>query len=381
MRKCLLIAILALTCGAGSPQIPDEPAWTPNQINHLLLWATAAPLDALPVPSTAALETALAGGKSDAIDKAATDLALRLARLHLLGCASAEERRGWDLPEVDDYYDLPAYLALMLKNDDIDLFFSVLIPHHPDYAALRIAYAGEKSEARKAIIARNMERWRWLPIDLGERFLIVNVPRFRVTLWDSGSPIGSWPVIVGKPNTPTPVFATFVTGVTFNPWWEIPQSIVAESVGALVRRHPSEARRRGYVWNKGGYRQRPGPNNALGQMKLVMPNQFSVYLHDTPTKDLFRKEARAFSHGCIRVGDALGFAATLLESATSRAKINAIVAGRATQTIALPKPVPVYVTYFTADVGPDGRVEILPDVYGRDGAKGGGANQGQRCAA
>lgn len=378
MRKCLLIAVALLTCGAAAPQNAPTPRWPEDQARILRRWAIAAPLDALPQLSTDALDKALADGNDEAIDKAATDLALRLARMHLLGCASEAQRRSWHMPAVDEQYDLPSYLAFMLAREDIDLFFSLLIPHHPDYAALRAAYATETEPARRAKLALNMERWRWLPVDLGENFLIVNAARFEVSYWKDGAKFGTWPVIVGKPKTPTPTFAAFVKGVTFNPWWNVPQSIVAESVGALVHRNPAEARRRGYVWSKGSYRQKPGPNNALGQMKLEMPNQFSVYLHDTPTKDLFLKDARAFSHGCIRVGDALGFASALLDISLPREKIDAIVAGRETQTYALPKSIPVYVTYFTADVGKDGRVAILPDIYNRDH---GGTTGNKGCAA
>lgn len=378
MRNCLLIAVALLTSAAAAPESRAVPKWPEDQVRILRRWAMAAPLDALPQPSIRALDKALAGGRGEEIDKAATDLALRLARAHLLGCAPEQERKRWHMPEVDDYYDLPAYLAFMLGKEDIDLFFSLLIPHHPDYAALRAAYAAETNPARRATLALNMERWRWLPVDLGESFLIVNAARFEVTYWKDGSKFGTWPVIVGKPKTPTPTFAAFVKGVTFNPWWNIPKSIVVESVGALVRRNPAEARRSGYVWSNGNYRQKPGPSNALGQMKLEMPNQFSIYLHDTPSKDLFLKDVRAFSHGCIRVGDALGFASALLGNSVPREKIDAIVAGRETQTHALPKAMPVYVTYFTADVGRDGRVAILPDIYRRDRS---GAAAPTRCAA
>jgi hypothetical protein len=378
MRKSLLIAVALLTSAAAAPESGAAPKWPEDQVRLLRGWALAAPLDALQQPSTQALDNALAQGNGAEIDKAATDLALRLARMHLLGCAPEQERKSWHMPAIDDYYDLPSYLSFMLGKEDIDLFFSLLIPHHPDYGALRAAYAAETDPARRATLALNMERWRWLPVDLGENFLIVNAARFEVTYWKDGRKSGTWPVIVGKPKTPTPTFATFVKGVTFNPWWNVPKSIVAESVGSLVRRNPAEARRRGYVWGNGSYRQKPGPNNALGQMKLEMPNQFSIYLHDTPSKELFLKEVRAFSHGCIRVGDALGLANALLGSSLPKAKIDAIVAGRETQTHALPKAMPVYVTYFTADVGKDGRVATLPDLYHRDGGR---AATPTRCAA
>ena len=178
--------------------------------------------------------------------------------------------------------------------------------------------------------------------------------------------VSTWKVIVGKASTPTPVFDTAITGVTFNPWWNVPASIVRESVGALVRRNPSVARARGYVWSDGRIRQKPGPGNALGQMKLVMPNRFSVYMHDTPNKSLFEEEVRAFSHGCIRTGDAMGYAATLLEGIKTREEVDAIVASQKTTTVDLARPMPVYIAYFTVATDSTGELKIQPDLYQRD---------------
>jgi murein L,D-transpeptidase YcbB/YkuD len=104
--------------------------------------------------------------------------------------------------------------------------------------------------------------------------------------------------------------------VIYNPWWEVPESIIKESVGALMRGSPAVAAARGYVLDQGRIRQKPGPSNALGQMKLAMPNPQAIYLHDTPSKRHFALPVRAYSHGCIRVGNALDFAATLLEGST-----------------------------------------------------------------
>ena len=116
-------------------------------------------------------------------------------------------------------------------------------------------------------------------------------------------------------------------------------------------------------------------------MKLVMPNSYSVYLHDTPNKDLFSREVRAFSHGCVRVGDALGFAATLLDSAPENGSVTAIVETGRTTTVSLPRPVPVYVAYLTATVRADGQLAFMPDIYGRDKRLGDAANPVRRCAS
>jgi murein L,D-transpeptidase YcbB/YkuD len=176
-------------------------------------------------------------------------------------------------------------------------------------------------------------------------------------------------VIVGKRTTPTPQFDAMVSGVIVNPWWDVPQSIVRESVGRQLRTNPAQPRARGYVMAAGRIRQAPGPANALGQVKLVMPNPYSVYLHDTPGQTLFDEDVRAFSHGCIRVQDALGLAASLLRETEgwNRAHIDqAVSRGRPLQ-IDLRTPIPVYVGYFTAAAEESGDIVTFPDIYGRDG--------------
>lgn len=340
-----------------------------------------APAEGIPAFDTRTLDRAVAEGDRQAVAKAANGLGMRLARAILLGCATPSERTGWKIPDSDRSLDLKLLLGAALAEGRLGGFFEDLRPRHPDYAVLRRAYATESDPARKAKLARNLDRWRWLPRDLGPDFVIVNAASFEVSLWRAGARIGTWPVIVGKPKSPTPVFAATITGITFNPWWDIPSNIVRESVGALVRKNPALARQRGYVWGGGRYRQRPGPNNSLGQMKLVMPHSHSVYLHDTPNKDLFSREVRAFSHGCVRVGGALGFAATLLDSAPENGSVTAIVDTGRTTTVSLPRPVPVYVTYFTATVRADGQLAFMPDIYGRDKRLGDAANPVRQCAS
>ncbi|MEZ5684357.1 MAG: L,D-transpeptidase family protein [Novosphingobium sp.] len=126
-------------------------------------------------------------------------------------------------------------------------------------------------------------------------------------------------------------------------------------------------------------RQKPGESNALGRMKLVMPNPYSVYLHDTPNRDLFAEERRAFSHGCVRVGDALDFASALLAPARSRADVDALVAAGETVTLDLPRPLPVYVAYFTVASDADGRLIYFDDVYGRDSRVKLARSAGETC--
>lgn len=368
MKRNLIATIALLFCTATAPAQANGSEWSSGDIATLKRWVDSAPLDALPKMSSESLDQALASGEQQRIDEEATMLALRLAHAHLLGTASRAERAGWNIMDSDREIALEPMLGQAVSDDTLDTFFALLRPAHADYSALRTALANETDADRRKAIARNMERWRWMPRSLGKDYVLVNAARFEADLWRDGAKAGTWRVIVGKRSTPTPVFDTTIEGVILNPWWEIPASIVRESVGALVRRNPTLARERGYVWSSGQYRQRPGPNNALGQMKLVMPNRFSVYMHDTPNKNLFQEQARTFSHGCIRTADALGYATNLLEGVRSREEVDSIVASGKTTKVSLDRPLPIYVAYFTATRGSNGGVDFLPDIYNRDGA-------------
>ncbi len=366
MNKFLIPLAWLLACSAAPAPIAAPAAWNKDQLDRLAIWLTAAPNEALNIPPAHEFIAALQARETERLQLAATAAALRLANAYLRGSAAAKERTGWNIASDDDEIDLKAYLSASLAKNDIDGYFRALRPRHPNYQSLRLAYASETDPTQRANLARNMERWRWMPLSLGNRYLLVNAASYEVTLWENGRRIQSWPVIVGKPKTPTPIFSALVTGVTYNPWWDIPHNIVAESVGALTRKNPAEAKRRGYVWSNGHYRQRPGPKNALGLMKLVMPNSYNVYLHDTPNKALFEKPSRAFSHGCIRVANAVTFGATLLAGAVNQARIDATLANGQTTSFALPQAIPVYVSYFTADVTEQGGVKFHADLYGRD---------------
>jgi L,D-transpeptidase YcbB len=374
MKKSLQFCASLIAFASAQPAIAQSNDWSSSKLSRLRSWMIAAPQDALPNMPTTSLDQAIATKNAFVINLIANQEALKLAQMHLLGSSSAAKHAGWDINSEDENLDLSAFLLRSLEENDVDGYFAFLRPRPAEYAALRNAYASEAAPARRMQLAHNMERWRWMPLDIGAQYLIVNIPQYQVSYWQNGAPRGIWPVIVGKIKAPTPVFSTIVKGVTFNPWWEIPKSIVAESVGALARRNPAEAKRRGYVWANGRYRQRPGPKNSLGLMKLAMPNPFSIYLHDTPNKALFAQEVRAFSHGCIRTSDALGFASTLVEGNKSRADVDAIIAKGDTVTIPLQKTIPVYVVYFTAGIGENCNVAYYPDVYSRDGQIGDNAN-------
>ena len=354
MTKRFVPLAAFLLCTAASAKPDPEVHWSKEQIEALRVWLRMAPQEGLVLPQVPDVASAVETGDSARIDGAMTTLALTLARAHLLGSSGPGPRAGWRIEGRDETIELPAQLTAALARNDVDSFFAPLRPRNTDYEALRKALAQEADPRRRAVLVRNLERWRWLPLDMGRRYLLVNVAGFEVGLWEDGRRVARWRVIVGKPKTPTPIFSATVTGVTVNPWWDIPPSIVREMGGRF-------SSQRGYVRTGGRWRQRPGPGNALGLMKMVMPNPYKVYLHDTPTKALFEQPVRAFSHGCIRVDKPLTLAARLLGR-----PVDAEVARGATVTLPIGDPVPVYVTYFTADLSDAGAVEYHGDIYGRD---------------
>jgi murein L,D-transpeptidase YcbB/YkuD len=264
-------------------------------------------------------------------------------------------------------------IDVALERRDIASVLDGLLPHDAQYRDLQAALARlpASAAAERAMLRVNLERLRWLPRELAGTRLVVNIPEYTLRLFQDGKETGAFRVIVGKPSTPTPRFSAQVTGVIFNPSWQVPQSIIAESVGKLVRTRPATARARGYDWNytsgKLNVTQRPGPLNALGQVKFDMPNPLTVYLHDTPDKTLFDKDTRTFSHGCVRVDHPRDLAAALLGTAgDGREDIDRIVAGGVTRRIALSRPVPVYFVYRTAVADATGSIRYLRDPYRLD---------------
>jgi L,D-transpeptidase YcbB len=384
-RACLAgLASVAMVCAfmlAATAAFAQEPApryWTAQTAGTLLAYIERIdshgldPADYAP----AALEQALSSGDAPRLERQATDSFARLAADLAIGHVKPGRRGRYFI--ASDAIE-PAKMARLIDSaiafGSVTLILEALAPQNREYAALRAALArlepGRDEERRK--IEVSLERWRWLPRDLGPRHLLVNIPEYRVRLMDDDRETASHRVIVGKPQTPTPQFSAQVTAVILNPAWHVPQSIIAESVGSLVRNNPQVARARGYVWSYsgGGLRvtQQPGPQNALGQMKLDMANPLSVYLHDTPSKDLFERDVRTFSHGCIRTELPFDLAELLLKDAgISRAGIDGGVATRQTRRLPLASAVPVYVVYMTAAIGQDGSVRFLDDPYRLDAA-------------
>ena len=220
-------------------------------------------------------------------------------------------------------------------------------------------------------IAMNMERWRWLPRVFPGRFVEVNVPPASLTAYDNGQEILRSRVVVGRAKDPTPLLHADATSITVNPRWEIPEKIARKEILPKLRAHPSYLSTHHIELVSHSplrLRQLPGPDNALGSIKIDMPNRFDVYLHDTPGQSAFERDKRDESHGCMRVEQILPLASFALSENTNAAMPdiqNAIASGE-TQKIALPSALPVYVLYWTVAQGDDGKAQFWPDVYGRD---------------
>jgi murein L,D-transpeptidase YcbB/YkuD len=238
-----------------------------------------------------------------------------------------------------------------------------------------LASLNRPAEYRLRQIAANLERHRWMPHDRGDRYVIVNVPAFRLRAYDEGREVLSMNVVVGAEygGRSTPVFSDSMAYVVFRPYWNVPSSIASRELWPKQRRDPAYFRRNGYeVVNAswGTYvRQRPGAGNALGYVKFIFPNDFNIYLHDTPARHLFAEDVRALSHGCIRVEHPDELARFVLgpqgwDLAQARAAMNG---GRDDHRVYLKRKLPVYIAYFTSYVR-DGKLRFANDVYDRDAA-------------
>jgi len=223
----------------------------------------------------------------------------------------------------------------------------------------------------------NLDRWRWLPRELGNPYVVVNIPDYRLTLWKNEQVFWSTKIVVGKPALPTPLISAQMKYITVNPTWNVPPSIIEKEYLPALEQDPNALERIGLkieqepdgtvrIW------QPPGAGNALGRIRFNFPNKFLVYQHDTPDKYLFGKDKRAYSHGCMRVENPLTYGEKLLslvlpEEHYTQAKLEHMFGGSEINiNFPASKYIPVHLTYQTAFVDPDGKLQLREDVYGRD---------------
>jgi len=360
--------------------VRTAPSWKVADARSLLLLIGGIDSEGL-IPSDydpQTLSAAIDAGEGAELDRTATRIFTWLIEDLRDGRTPMEARRQWFVVDPDaDLLPTDKVMREALDARDIASVVQKLAPTNPDYAALRQALAETpKSNAKRvATIRANMDRWRWLARDLGSQYLITNVPEYQLRLTVNNENIRTYKTIVGKPGrTATPQLAEIVEGVVFNPTWTVPQSIVkGEGLGARVLNNPGWAKANGYTATRGanGYVsvvQQPGPGNSLGMMKLDMPNEHAIFLHDTPSRHLFNSEGRALSHGCIRTERALELAITMAILGKGASKDEAVAistSGKYTK-VALEKSFPVYITYFTMGRDINKELRTFSDIYGRD---------------
>ena len=351
-----------------APVLPP-PLWQPDEAAQLAAYIRTVGREGLDPADydPAGLDRAMRSGDPVVWSAAATDRFNKLSSDLALGHVRGDARVDWHVTDKDiDATRQRMLLDQALATNALAGVLDGLLPTHPQYGALRYALeVTPKTETAKINRIRlNMDRWRWLPRDLGAKYIIVNVPAYHATLVENGVTRWKHKAIAGAIKTPTPQLTAMASGVILNPWWEVPTSITREVAG-----------KPGYVAVKGKdgkvqrWRQPPGPTNALGQMKFVMQNQYAIYLHDTNARSRFNSQVRALSHGCIRTEDIHDLAAELGSDdggEWTRDKIDEVLASKKTVEVKFVKPLPVYIVYFSSAALTDGTIQNYPDVYKRD---------------
>lgn len=316
-------------------------------------------------------------------------------------------------------YEPASVIEEVAKSQDPDAYLRGLHPKHPQFERLRQVYLalkrGEKvalaetappppdkpSKKGKAAtstpkepaqptikkILANMEEWRWMPDDLGKMYVWVNVPEYLVRVTKNGQVVHTERVVVGKPNTQTPIFSHAMEQVIFHPFWGVPDSIKTKELqpalamgNPILQRQGLRVQYRGRDIDPGSVDwasvdmrnfhvyQPPGASNALGLVKFRFPNKHDVYMHDTPSKNLFNANVRAFSHGCMRVRNPQRLAEILLaeENWPAQRVASAMTGGPQDHQVNLSQKIPVHIMYFTAWVNDDGKLRMFNDIYGHE---------------
>ncbi len=283
---------------------------------------------------------------------------------------SLRERLGVNGKPGDITYDKSLFNAIKNVQARADTKQTGVIDSRT-IAAINGPKPGQMAER----VAANMERWRWLPRDLGKTYVMVNIPDFTLKVVRDNGVVWRTKIVAGKPQTPTPLLTAPMQEIILNPSWFVPQSIIQNELLPQFASDPHIFDRMGLEVKRGpdgniNVVQPPGAANALGRIKFTFPNKFQVYLHDTPEKRLFAPEKRAFSHGCMRVEDPTKFGEVMLHLAMNgptpnSQQLNAMV-GRDERSFKLVTRPLVHLTYQTAYVDDGGRLVLRDDIYGFD---------------
>jgi murein L,D-transpeptidase YcbB/YkuD len=269
-------------------------------------------------------------------------------------------RPNFDIGSVEATTERPQYAATDAPRPDA----TAIARLDPSVSQ---ALVGRSPRALEAAILANMEMWRWEPRDMGEERIEVNVADFTLRIFKGDEALHSAKIIVGKPDSQTPIFSNAMRYILVNPSWRVPPSIIRKEMLPKLAEDPDYLNRMGFEVTRHGdtisVTQPPGEKNALGHIAFMFPNQHSVYLHDTPSRSLFGAARRAFSHGCVRVDQPMRLAEFVMGGSWSEQRFRALIGG-AERTVFLPHPLPIHIEYFTAFVDESGDLQIRDDLYG-----------------
>jgi len=230
------------------------------------------------------------------------------------------------------------------------------------------------SQLKKSINSRidqmlvNLERVKWVPLQPQTDYLLVNIPEYRLHAYENGVYKWSMNVVVGTAVNSTVIFTGTLKNVVFAPYWNVPPSIIKKEILPAMKKDKNYLEKHRMEWNGGNVRQKPGPGNSLGQVKFLFPNSYNIYLHDTPAKDLFGESKRAFSHGCVRLGEPRKLAEWVLRNDANwnKEKIKTAMNSTRERFVAVKDDIPVFIGYFTSWVDRNGKLNFRDDVYGHD---------------
>jgi murein L,D-transpeptidase YcbB/YkuD len=274
--------------------------------------------------------------------------------------------------------DMPGTDTSQVFNDTLELAvrnFQVRHGYKPDgvIGANLVKEINVPVEKRLQQILMNMNRMRWMPAEMSGNLIMVNIPEFMLHVYEGNKKAFDMVVVVGKEGHNTMMFNGDLNQIVFSPYWNVPPSIVKNEIMPAISRNPGylASQNMEVVSNSGDLptiRQKPGTGNALGKVKFLFPNSFNIYFHDTPSKSLFERDKRAFSHGCIRLADPYKMAQYLLrnEPEWTPERITAAMNAGDEKYVKLDKAVPVVITYYTAWVDEKGLLNFREDIYKHD---------------